>query len=259
MASAERLTSRPRASLRYAVLGGTLFGLALYAATVAFAVGSAIDEHLHAWWTDARSLVTFDVVMLVVVAAASLPASVAWAMFRRWLPNPTVSVDEAGVVYESRGARRAIAWDELTEVTFEVLRFNVPTLFGSREEKAYSTVLRARDRAIVLHESLDATPAILAAARRAVVERRYPAELARLRAGEPVRFGHVTVGLESIVLRERTVPWKDVLGFGFNDGYFSVRTAKGRFEVPSFRIPNVDVLVALCTRAVEIRSRAMRE
>ena len=252
------MTSRPRASVRRAVLGGTLFALALYAATVAVAVGSAIDHHLHAWWSDGRSLVAFDAVMLFVVAAASLPASVAWSMFRRWLPSPTVSLDETGVVYESRGARRAMAWDELTEVTFEVLRFNVPTLFGSREEKAYSTVLRAQDRAIVLHESLDATPAVLAAARRAVVARRYPAELARLRSGEAVRFGEVTVGLESLVLRKRTIPWSDVRSFGFNDGYFRVGTAKGRLEVPSHLIPNVDVLVALCTRAVEIRAVTAR-
>ena len=248
-----RACERPRPLVRWLVIFLMLAALALELGGIAFVVSSIVDAHRHAWATDTGSLVTLDVFMALLAVGFALGARFTWSSLARWIPNPTVSLHERGLVYERGGAPIALAWNELDEVTFRAVRIRIQGLVRTSTGMTYRVKLRAGERAVVLTETLALTADALEIARRAISERVFPQALARLQSGDTLTFGPVAVSRDALRLRGRVLRWAELRAVDFDRGFFTAVAARRRFAEPVARIPNVDVLVALCHDAITTR------
>jgi hypothetical protein len=238
-----RARERPKMLARVAMLVLSLIVVASSASCVALFAWLLFDLAPH---TDTKSTLVFGALMLAG-SLAMVTVGTKWARtFGRWLPNPLVSVYENGITSESRGVVRMIAWSDLEEVVFGIVRTTIYRPIGDAvRSTTYRMTLRSKNTTIVLTESLSLTASALETARYEL-GRRVPVAIARVRAGETLGFGRVAVGPDAVVIRGVSIPWSEVRRFGMKEGFYTV-TAKRKRSCAIDRISNVDVFDAVCT------------
>jgi hypothetical protein len=214
-------------------------------------VGLAIADNLSNGRPRSGATVAFIAALGVFGGVVALFTRMAWRRLLRWLPDPTVTLHERGLSYETRRTRLTVPWSAVDEVVFGRKQLHHP--YGTATNE-YRLVVHARSGATIrISESMKSVAAIAERARAAVLENELSNARRRRSAHEAVGFGDCRVDDDGVVLRSKRLPWYRIDGAHLDEQLVVVRLEGGRGKRRSewtMNVPNADVFVALIREGV---------
>jgi hypothetical protein len=250
------LVDRPPAVTRLVMIVLGALSLVFDIAVLA-GLGLAIADDLRHGRPRSGLTVALVAVMGVFGVIVALFTRMAWRRLLRWLPDPTVTLHERGLSYETRRTRLTVPWSAVDEVVFG--RKQIHSLHGTFTNE-YRLVVRARSGATIrISESMKSVAALAERARAAVLKNELPNGRQRRREHEAVDFGHSRIDDDGVVLGSKRLPWYRIDGAHVDEQLVVVRLDGGRWKRRTewtMNVPNADVFVALVREGIgDYRSR----
>ncbi|GAA3968207.1 hypothetical protein GCM10023085_58290 [Actinomadura viridis] len=159
--------------------------------------------------------------------------------------NTAVYLFTGGFVLETGRETAVHPWDELVSVTASGVRH------AAQGRTRYRFLVGTVDgREIRLGDELPDVRELGERVAAEVTRRVLPAQLARVRAGEPVRVGPFTVDADGVAKEGERVPWPAVGEVGADNGvvYVHSRDELRSLTAIAARMPNAVAFVQLCHR-----------
>lgn len=176
-----------------------------------------------------------------------------------------VQIDPDGVTVLQGDQRQAFRWDEVAEL-YETELGSTTDLWDfltgwARGKQHMLTLVDKPGRTLELRNVVEDFPALAALVKRETLTRLLPAAQAACSAGEPLRFGPLTIDRQEVRFGDARLPWAEVESFTDTtwDGAVKVRK-RGKFftwaSPPLSDVPNAHVLIAVAQECLRPREEA---
>ncbi len=187
----------------------------------------------------------------VVTGGSALLLAVAWFQLRTLAieRRTAVAIFDEGFAWQvGRGDVESARWSEIAEITYHVVRHELGALCVRRTHR--HRVSTVHGQTVVLTNGVAQIDLLMTTLTLRARPHLAVRDSERLRAGEQVAFGPISIDLRGLTLGKHLVPWQSVwaMGLTVDDRYVVIHGGSVRslvLKVRAERVPNRDVLSLL--------------
>jgi hypothetical protein len=167
------------------------------------------------------------------------------AIYRMYLASRYVAVHEEGLRLRlSPFSNLRLTWDEITGIATAAYQDHFLGL--ALRLRPQITIYRRSGRPIRLDGRLQKITSLTRRLKSNLYPRLWPEISARLKAGNPVQFGPLSVHPKVLYLKHQSIPWEQVSRLSVRSGFLVVELEAGKpVRIPVAHIPNLELLLQL--------------
>jgi len=186
------------------------------------------------------------------LAAIALIAYLGLALRRLRRARQVVTVHKNGITIRLHKKKRFIFnWNQLSGLACTTVQ---PTFLGRALKPRHRiTIYPIQGNPISLNDRVPNIPGLVKRIKAKIYPHLLPTLRKNFSKGHPINFGPITFQQDSLLLRDKAIPWDHVTNINVRGGRLMVESHTNRpIKIPTGKIPNIELLIRLLQEGVEI-------